>query len=119
LEVNCHFYELYSEQFHCDIQYPKQFDSFAVPFFLPRIFADSADVPQYNAKGFKAWQIELGGFCKVANDWVMARAGVFNELNTALEHRNDITGVLNLARSLVKERGAKEFQPMLPGLSAQ
>jgi hypothetical protein len=46
----------------------------------------------------------------------MVRAGVFNELNTALEHRNDIAGVLNLARSLVKEHRAKEFQPMLPGL---
>jgi hypothetical protein len=39
----------------------------------------------------------------------MVRAGLFNELNTALEHRNDIAGVLSLARSLVKERGAKEI----------
>jgi hypothetical protein len=46
----------------------------------------------------------------------MVRAGVFNELNTALEHRNDIAGVLNLARTPVKERGEKEFQCMLPDL---
>jgi hypothetical protein len=46
----------------------------------------------------------------------MVRAGVFYELNTALEHCNDIAGVLNLAWSLVKEREAKEFQLMLPHL---
>jgi hypothetical protein len=34
----------------------------------------------------------------------------------ALEHSNDIAGVLNLAWSLVKERGAMEFQLMLPRL---
>jgi flagellar basal body P-ring protein FlgI len=59
---------------------------------------------------------ELEGFSQVANDWAMVRAGVFNELNTALEHHNGIAGVLNLARSLVKEREAKEFKRMLPGL---
>jgi lysyl-tRNA synthetase class I len=63
---------------------------------------DQADFARYNAKGFKAWLTELDGFCHFANDWAMVRAGVFNELNTALEHRNDIAGVLNLARSLVK-----------------
>jgi hypothetical protein len=46
----------------------------------------------------------------------MVRAVVFNEFNTALEHRNDIAGFLNLAPSMVKERGAKEFQRMLSGL---
>jgi hypothetical protein len=46
----------------------------------------------------------------------MVRAGVFNELNTALEHRNDIAGVLNLARSLIKESGGKKFQRILPDL---
>jgi hypothetical protein len=46
----------------------------------------------------------------------MVRAGVFNELNTTLEHCNDIARVLNLAQSLVKERRANEFQLMLPGL---
>jgi hypothetical protein len=77
---------------------------------------DRVDVPRYNAKGFKAWLTELEAFFQVANDWVMVRAGVFNELNTALEHPNDISCVLNLARGLVKERGAKEFQLMLLGL---
>jgi hypothetical protein len=87
-----------------------------VSFLLPRIFADRADVPWCNAKGFKAWLTELEGFCQVANDWAMVRAGVFNELSTTVEHRNDFAGVLNLARGLVKERGAKEFQRILPGL---
>jgi hypothetical protein len=44
----------------------------------------------------------------------MVRARVFNEINTALEHCNDIFGVLNLSLSLVKERWAQEFQRMLP-----
>jgi hypothetical protein len=117
--VNWHFYELSSEQFHRNLQYPKQFDSFAVPFLLQRIFADSADVPRFNAKGFKAWLTELEGFCQVANDWAMVRARVFNEINTALEHRNDIAGVLNLTWSLPKEPGQGVPADATRPLSAQ
>jgi hypothetical protein len=86
------------------------------PFLFLRIFMERADFPRYNAKGFNARLTELEEFCQVVNDLVMVRTGVFNELNPALEHRNDIAGVLNLARSLVKERRAKEFQRMLRGL---
>jgi hypothetical protein len=46
----------------------------------------------------------------------MVRAGIFNELNIALENPNDIAGDLNLSWSLVKEHGAKEFQRMLSRL---
>jgi hypothetical protein len=49
---------------------------------------DLVDVPRYNAKEFKAWLTELEAFFQVTNDWVMVRAGVFNELNIALEHPN-------------------------------
>jgi hypothetical protein len=82
-----------------------QFHSSEAQFLFPRIFVDRADFPGYNAKGFKACLTELEGFCQVANDWAIVQAGVFNEFNIALEHPNDITGVLNLAWSLVKEWG--------------
>jgi hypothetical protein len=101
-EVNWHYYELSSEHFHPDLGFPKQFGSSALPFLLPRIFADRADFSRFNAKGFNAWLTELDGFCQVASDWTMVRTEVFNELKRALNHRNGIASVLNLARSLDK-----------------